>query len=131
MRAVKGKDTAPEIAVRRLLHAKGYRFRLHVDHLPGKPDLVFAGRRKVIFVHGCFWHGHQCSRGSRTPKTNRDYWMKKISRNVARDAANKSALRRLGWRVLTIWECDLKKLARVKGKAIRFLKQEPPPPLVT
>ena len=99
MRAVKGKDTKPEMIVRRLAHALGYRFRLHRKDLPGKPDLVFPGRRKVIFVHGCFWHGHECARGSRQPKQNAEYWRNKIARNVERDADNLQALERLGWQL--------------------------------
>jgi DNA mismatch endonuclease (patch repair protein) len=96
MRAVKGKDTKPEMIVRRMAHALGYRYRLHRTDLPGSPDLVFAGRQKVIFVHGCFWHGHDCARGSRQPKTNAEYWRAKIARNVTRDAAN-AARRSTPW----------------------------------
>ncbi|MBL4537825.1 MAG: DNA mismatch endonuclease Vsr [Oceanicaulis sp.] len=108
MRAVKGKDTKPEMIVRRMAHALGYRYRLHRKDLPGKPDLVFAGRQKVIFVHGCFWHGHDCARGSRQPKTNAEYWRAKIARNISRDAANLQALDAQGWQALVLWECDLK-----------------------
>ncbi|VXC76870.1 XorII very short patch repair endonuclease [Oceanicaulis sp. 350] len=108
MRAVKGKDTKPELIVRRLTHALGYRYRLHRKDLPGSPDLVFAGRQKVIFVHGCFWHGHDCARGSRQPKTNAEYWRAKIARNISRDAANLQALDAQGWQALVLWECDLK-----------------------
>ena len=109
MQAVKSKDTAIEMHVRRLLHAQGYRFRLHGADLPGCPDLVFSRRRKVIFIHGCFWHGHQCARGKRVPKTNTDYWAAKISRNSARDAATRERLRELGWKVSVVWECELAK----------------------
>jgi DNA mismatch endonuclease (patch repair protein) len=108
MRAVKGKDTKPEMIVRRMAHALGYRYRLHRKDLPGSPDLVFAGRQAVIFVHGCFWHGHDCARGSRQPKTNAEYWRAKIARNVSRDAAALKALDDLGWKTLVLWECDLK-----------------------
>lgn len=108
MRAVKSTDTVPEMIVRRLVYALGYRYRLHRKDLPGKPDLVFAGRRKVIMVNGCFWHGHDCARGGRQPKTNSEYWKAKIGRNVARDAANLAALEDAGWDVLTIWECETK-----------------------
>ncbi|WP_022700154.1 very short patch repair endonuclease [Oceanicaulis alexandrii] len=108
MRAVKGKDTKPELIVRRMAHALGYRYRLHRKDLPGKPDLVFVGRKKVIFVHGCFWHGHDCARGSRQPKTNAEYWRAKIARNISRDAANLQALDAQGWQALVLWECDLK-----------------------
>lgn len=107
MRAVKGKDTKPEIALRKALHRLGYRYRLNVKDLPGKPDLVFPRHKTVIFVHGCFWHGHGCKRGRRVPKTNRAYWKDKIARNKARDEKNANALKALGWRVVTIWECEL------------------------
>ncbi|GGO38607.1 very short patch repair endonuclease [Gemmobacter aquaticus] len=108
MRAVKSKDTTPEMKVRRLVHGLGCRYRLHRKDLPGKPDLVFGSRRKVIMVNGCFWHGHDCARGARQPKSNSDYWKPKIGRNVARDATNLAALQDAGWDVLTIWECETK-----------------------
>ncbi|PWE17825.1 very short patch repair endonuclease [Marinicauda salina] len=108
MARVRGKDTKPEMKVRRLAHALGYRFRLHRKDLPGAPDLVFAGRKKAIFVHGCFWHGHDCRRGARTPKQNADYWTAKIARNVERDRKNIAALTDLGWDVLVLWECEIK-----------------------
>ncbi|GBQ98129.1 DNA G:T-mismatch repair endonuclease [Acetobacter nitrogenifigens DSM 23921 = NBRC 105050] len=107
MRAVKSANTAPELAVRRLLFSLGYRYRLHRKDLPGSPDIVFAGRRKVIFVHGCFWHGHDCKRGARAPKTNAEYWRSKITRNIERDRRNAAALRDQGWRSLTLWECEI------------------------
>lgn len=110
MRAVKSSNTKPEIALRKALFALGYRYRLNVKTLPGKPDLVLAKHRTVIFVHGCFWHGHDCKRGGRVPKTNRAYWTAKIARNQARDAGNEAALKALGWRVITVWECELKHL---------------------
>lgn len=119
MRAIRSKDTAPEMIVRRTAHALGYRFRLHKRDLPGKPDLVFPGRRKVIFVHGCFWHQHQCPTGGRIPSTNRDFWIAKFRKNKSRDARNQSELRDLGWQVLVIWECELHNqdalAARIKG----------------
>jgi DNA mismatch endonuclease (patch repair protein) len=108
MRRVKGRDTTPELTVRRALTGLGARYRLHRADLPGKPDIVMPGRRLVLFVHGCFWHGHDCARGARVPKQNRDYWLGKVARNRARDAASREALVALGWRVETIWECDLK-----------------------
>ena len=108
MRAVKSKDTTPEIAVRRLVHSLGYRYRLHRRELPGKPDLVFAPRKKVIFVHGCFWHGHDCKRGARIPKSNTNYWRQKISRNRERDAVTLHKLKTSGWDVLVIWECEVR-----------------------
>ncbi len=107
MRAVKSRDTSPERAVRKLLTAMGYRYRLHSKKLPGAPDIVFPSRKKVIFVHGCFWHGHSCKRGARTPKTNVTYWRAKIARNVARDARRTLELRRLGWKAKIVWECEV------------------------
>src|SRR5690606_7503098 len=107
MRAVKSRDTKPELTVRRLLHSMGYRYRLHRPDLPGKPDIVFASHRKVIFIHGCFWHGHDCARGARVPATNKDYWLAKIGRNVARDQKSLAALADAGWTTLVLWECEL------------------------
>ena len=121
MRAVKSKDTKPEILVRKLLHNLGYRFRLHCKDLPGVPDLVFPGRRKVLFVHGCFWHGHDCKRGARTPKENADYWRQKIARNLDRDAKHLQKLADLGWEVLTVWECELKELPALSDRIRHFL----------
>ncbi len=124
MRAVKGRNTSPELLVRSLVHRQGYRFRLHRKNLPGSPDLVFAGRRKVIFVHGCFWHGHHCKRGARVPKSNRAYWKAKIARNVARDARSLRQLKEAGWRVLILWECELKNEAKLKNRIERFFCKE-------
>lgn len=107
MRAVRSQDTKPELVVRRLVHLLGFRFRLHRKDLPGKPDLVFSGRRRVIFVHGCFWHGHDCTRGARVPKTNSEYWLAKISRNRLRDQRVRQELDDAGWQILTVWECEL------------------------
>ncbi|WP_119964057.1 very short patch repair endonuclease [Simplicispira lacusdiani] len=112
MSRIRSVDTAPEMAVRRLLHRLGYRYVLHDKRLPGTPDLVFPSRRKVIFVHGCFWHGHSCGRGFK-PKTNADFWASKIFDNRKRDAKNLRELRRLGWSVLNIWEC-----ATVPGRSV-------------
>lgn len=123
MRSVKGRDTRPEMAVRRLVHAMGYRYRLHRPDLPGKPDLVFAGRRKIIFVNGCFWHGHDCKRGARTPKKNRAYWQGKIRRNMERDAEHLSELGKMGWDVLTVWECRLKDRDALAARLGVFLTQ--------
>jgi DNA mismatch endonuclease (patch repair protein) len=122
MRAVKSKDTTPEMAVRRIVYHSGYRYRLHYIDLPGKPDLVFKSRKKVIFVHGCFWHGHKCKRGNRIPKNNRSYWVAKIKKNHDRDVANKKSLKSLGYDVLTVWECQLKETEVVKRKIIHFLE---------
>jgi len=106
MRAIKSRDTTPEMKVRRAAHALGLRFRLHRADLPGKPDLVFPAKRTAVFVHGCFWHGHDCARGARMPQNNRDYWQAKISRNIARDKASLEELIKLGWKPRVIWECQ-------------------------
>ena len=108
MRRVKGRDTGPELAVRRILRAAGIGYRLGGGGLPGRPDLVMKGRRTAVFVHGCFWHGHDCPRGAREPKANAAYWKAKIDRNRARDAAARSALEADGWRVVTVWECGMR-----------------------
>lgn len=123
MRAVKGKNTTPELVVRRLVRSMGYRYRLHRQNLPGKPDMVFPRLRKIIFVHGCFWHGHDCVRGARMPKANQDYWQKKISGNSSRDASSIAALQSQGWHVAVIWECELKDMAQIKGRLVKFLSK--------
>ncbi len=123
MRAVKSRDTAPELAVRRAAHALGLRFRLHRADLPGKPDLVFPARRIALFVHGCFWHGHDCPRGARMPQTNCAYWESKISRNVARDATASAALKKLGWTPRTIWECETRDPAVLWRRIARVTRQ--------
>jgi DNA mismatch endonuclease (patch repair protein) len=124
MRRVKGRDTGPELAVRRILRAAGIGYRLGGAGLPGKPDLVMKGRRTAVFVHGCFWHGHDCPRGARQPKANAAYWTAKIDRNRARDGAALAALQAAGWRVVTVWECGMKTpdfadrlVAAVRGQA--------------
>jgi len=106
MRRIHSVDTAPELAIRRLIHRLGYRFRLHRKDLPGRPDIVFSGRRKVIFVHGCFWHQHSKCREGRMPDSRPEYWLPKLQGNKARDAVHRSELERLGWEVLVIWECQ-------------------------
>ncbi len=116
MRRVKAKDTSPELKVRKALTALGARYRLHRKDLPGSPDIVLPGRRLALFVHGCFWHGHDCARGARVPKANRDYWVAKVDRNRARDARTREALAAAGWRVETIWECDLKDAAALRAR---------------
>lgn len=121
MRTVKGVDTEPEMVVRRLAHRLGYRYRLHCGDLPGKPDMVFPGRRKIIFIHGCFWHGHGCSRGNRIPKANREYWLRKIARNGERDVATMAALAAMGWEVIILWECEVKDEDQVMRRLRRFL----------
>ena len=119
MRAVKGKNTGPEIELRKKLFAIGLRYRLNVNTLPGKPDLVFAKHRTVVFVHGCFWHGHSCKRGARAPKQNAAYWREKIARNKQRDKTNAAELEKLGWRVVTVWECEIKSLDPASLKIAR------------
>lgn len=121
MRQVKSRDTQPEMLVRRMLHQLGYRYRLHSKDLPGRPDLVFRSRKKIIFVNGCFWHGHSCSRGKRVPANNRTYWIEKIARNKQRDLQNHRQLRRLGWSVTVVWECQLRNPNKVKDRLCKFL----------
>ena len=121
MQAVKSKDTSPELRVRRLVHACGYRYRLHRKDLPGCPDLVFSRQKTVIFIHGCFWHGHSCRRGARIPKTNTEYWIQKVARNRARGTKAQEQLEAFGWRVLTLWECELKDEAVVVERVRTFL----------
>jgi len=116
MRAVKSRDTGPELAVRRLLTRLAPGYRLCRADLPGRPDIAYGRRKLAIFVHGCFWHGHDCARGARMPKTNRDYWQGKIARNRARDAAHLEALAALGWHTLVIHECELKDLAALAAR---------------
>ncbi len=116
MRRVKDRGTSPELKVRKLLTAMGVRYRLHRKELPGAPDIVPAGRRLAIFVHGCFWHGHDCARGARVPKQNRDYWTAKIGRNRARDAQAREALSAKGWTALVLWECELKDAAGLQAR---------------
>lgn len=124
MHAVRSQDTGPEVTVRRIAHKLGYRFRLHRKDLPGTPDLVFPRFRKVIFVHGCFWHGHDCPRGSRVPKTNRDYWAGKLKRNKARDAKALSDLRSMGWLAQTLWECEIRNPEQIEQMILSFLVTE-------
>lgn len=128
MRRVKGRDTGPELKVRRLLTRLGARYRLHRADLPGRPDIVLPGRRLAIFVHGCFWHGHDCPRGARVPEARRDYWTAKVAGNRARDARNLAALAGAGWRVETVWECELKArdLPALEGRLSRLLAETAP-----
>ena len=121
MSRVKGRDTRPEMRLRRALHAAGLRYRLQATELPGRPDIVFRRAKLAIFVHGCFWHGHDCPRGARTPKANRDYWLAKIARNMARDAAAVAALATAGWRVETVWECELRDSAAFDARLADLL----------
>ncbi|MBI3569903.1 MAG: DNA mismatch endonuclease Vsr [Gammaproteobacteria bacterium] len=120
MSAVRTKNTGPELLVRKLLSAQGYRYRLHRKGLPGRPDIVFPGRRKVVFVHGCFWHGHRCKKG-RLPKSRLRYWKPKIAANKKRDARNLAKLRRLGWNALVVWQCQQKKAESLMCKLKTFL----------
>lgn len=120
MRAVRGADTGPEIAVRRLVHSMGYRYGLHCKDLPGRPDLVFRRLRKVVFVHGCFWHRHNCPAG-RVPDSRRQYWESKLDGNVRRDRRNQKALRDAGWQIMTVWECELRDQERLSKRLRRFL----------
>ncbi len=123
MRAVKSKNTKPELIVRKLVYSLGYRYRLHRKDLPGQPDLVFGKMRKVIFVHGCFWHGHDCKRGARLPKENAEYWSKKITRNRERDAQHEAELNTAGWSYLIVWECELKYLSSLEDKLRLFFNK--------
>jgi len=126
MGRIHGRNTTPEAVVRRVVSGLGYRYRLHVGRLPGRPDLVFAGRRKVIFVHGCFWHRHRGTRCSlaRLPKSRLDFWLPKLEANSKRDRRNLAALRRAGWQVLVIWECQLRDLAGLSLRVNRFLDRD-------
>ena len=120
MSRIGSKNTAPELVVRRLLHGMGYRFRLHRKDLPGKPDIVLPGRRKAIFVHGCFWHAHGCRIG-RPPKSRPEFWEPKLARNKERDEENIRSLERSGWGVLTIWQCEIKDRAALAERLRGFL----------
>jgi DNA mismatch endonuclease (patch repair protein) len=124
MQRIRSKDTAPELRVRRLLHSLGYRYRLHGRDVPGRPDLVFRSRRKVIFVHGCYWHMHSCRYGRVAPATNAQFWRDKRLGNVARDRRTLSRLHAMGWRVLVVWECQVRDDSRVGARLRRFLDAE-------
>lgn len=123
MARIRSRDTKPELLLRKVLTGLGARYRLQRRDLPGRPDVVMAGRRLVFFVHGCFWHGHDCARGSRVPQNNRDYWVAKIARNTARDARVCEALRADGWRVETIWECEMKDVHALTARLALVLDQ--------
>jgi DNA mismatch endonuclease, patch repair protein len=122
MRAVKSRDTTPELAVRALLRRFAPFYRLHRKDVAGNPDIAYLGRKRAIFVHGCFWHGHDCARGARMPRANADYWRAKIERNRARDAANVETLRATGWDALTVWECELKDMNALEARLRAFLQ---------
>lgn len=123
MAQVKSKGMKPEMTVRRLLHGLGYRYRLHRTDLPGRPDLVFPSRCKVVFVNGCFWHNHSGCPRVRIPTNNRDYWMSKLARNQARDERNITLLEEDNWKVMTVWECQLRDLNATTEQLIKFLEQ--------
>ena len=124
MAAIKGANTKPEMRVRSALHALGYRFRLHRKQLPGRPDIVLPRHRVVIFVHGCFWHSHSCRWGAVKPKTRADFWSDKRGGTVERDARNRAQLAELGWRVLTVWECETRNPAELRETLIGRLRHE-------
>ena len=128
MRRVRSKDTTPEMRVRRLVHGMGYRYRLHAKDLPGTPDLTFRRRKKVVFVHGCYWHRHPGCRRTSTPSTRRDYWQAKFDRNVARDEKAVAALEADGWDVLVVWECETKDAGALRETLSSFLTGPSPPP---
>ncbi len=125
MGRIGGKNTVPELTVRRLLHGLGYRFRLHRKALPGTPDIVFPGRRKAIFVHGCFWHGHGCSIG-RPPKSRLDYWLPKLEANKLRDQAKRAELAAIGWKTFIVWQCQIKQIDELADVLVAFLAEENP-----
>ena len=120
MAAIRGKDTAPELAVRRILHAMGLRFRLHRKDLPGRPDIVLPKHRTVVFVHGCFWHRHKGCRYTTTPKTRQEFWQTKFAANVERDRRNRTDLQQLGWRVIVVWECELRNSRYLRERLINI-----------
>ncbi|WP_242540531.1 very short patch repair endonuclease [Trinickia mobilis] len=120
MRRVRGKDTQPELLVRRLLHGLGYRFRIHRSELPGKPDIAFIRRRRLIFVHGCFWHQHGCGH-YKMPQSSTDFWHKKLASNVERDRRHMQQLHDDGWQVLVIWECELRDRSALANRLTAFL----------
>ena len=120
----KGRDTKPEILVRSLVHLMGFRFRIHRRDLPGNPDIVLPRYGKVIFVHGCFWHGHKRCPRSKRPSTNKGFWNKKLDENIERDKRFRRKLRRMGWKVLVVWQCEIRKPEKLLGKLERFLHDE-------
>lgn len=122
MRRIRKTDTQPEMIVRRVLHAMGYRYRLHDKRLPGHPDIVLPRHRKVIFVHGCFWHRHDCRDGRKLPRSKPEYWAPKLDRNRARDGRHITELRELGWNVLVVWECELHDSQTLEAHLKQFLQ---------
>jgi len=124
MSRIKGKDTKPEMIVRKRLHALGYRYRLHVRKLPGCPDIVFPSRNKVIFVHGCFWHRHKCKYGRATPATRKNFWKNKFDRTIQRDRRNTRLLRKYGWEIYIVWECQVYNLEKTTKAIVSFLEDK-------
>ena len=125
MKRIRGRDTKPELIVRKILRQLGFSgYRLHRTELPGKPDIVFIGRRKAILVHGCFWHGHSCKIGIRKPLSNTDYWLPKIARTQLRDTRNSEQLKALGWKVLVLWECELKDVGTLSNQLTIFMSDQ-------
>lgn len=121
MAKVRSKNTKPEILVRKYLHSLGFRYRIHSTYLPGKPDIIFPSKRKIIFIHGCFWHSHINCKQHRIPKSNQDYWINKLASNASRDAKNLEDLNKLGWSTLIIWECETKDLIKLGNKLVSWL----------
>lgn len=124
MSAIRGKDTMPELFLRRRLHSLGYRYKIHDNQLPGRPDLVFPSRKAVIFVHGCFWHRHTCKSGRSLPSVRQEFWLQKLDSNYRRDRVNNRNLRRSGWRVFTVWECELteSRIEELLSRVCNFLQ---------
>ena len=123
MRRIRSRDTAPELAVRKILREMGFSgYRVHRKDLPGKPDVTFIGRKKALFIHGCFWHGHECKEGAREPKSNQRYWQTKIEGNRIRDERHLTELEKLGWKTLIVWECDLMNREALENKLSAFME---------
>lgn len=121
MAAILCKNTRPELQVRRIVHALGFRYALHRTDLPGKPDIVLTRHNKIIFVHGCYWHRHNCSNGSAFPSTRAEFWKSKFEGNIKRDSANRKLLNNMGWRTIIVWECELKNQRRLATRLAKFL----------
>ncbi|MCA5965926.1 MULTISPECIES: very short patch repair endonuclease [Pseudomonas] len=117
MSGIRGKNTSPELLIRKALHARGFRFRIHAAHLPGKPDLLFPKYKAAVFIHGCFWHGHAC-RYFKIPKTRPEFWMEKIGKNQARDSDQERSLNSQGWRILVVWECAVRSMKKEKSSLL-------------
>lgn len=122
MSRISGKNTKPELIVRSMLHSMGYRFRLHRSDLPGKPDITLPKHKKIIFVHGCFWHGHKDCQRAKQPTTNKKFWHEKLAKNIERDTLNMQNIRALGWDILVVWTCEVKDLNQLKNRLLTFLE---------